>query len=165
MPKTLYLIRHSYAEHPGSKPDKDRVLTAEGLNTVRALGRYLRKSSFNPTLVLSSSAVRTRETAIHLAEEIEMKEQHITYKDSIYNASVRELLQEVNAVVGSTKEVALIGHNPSITYFAEYLTGESIGNMDPSSLVTIRFDNLEWGEISQNSGSLQSHFHPKHLNV
>ncbi|MEM6734955.1 MAG: histidine phosphatase family protein [Bacteroidota bacterium] len=163
----LYLIRHSYAENSTNIRDKDRALTAEGLNTVRSLGRHLMKTSFNPSVILCSTALRTRETAINLAEELEIKEKNIIFKDTIYNASVRELLRELNTIKKSndTEEVGMIGHNPSITYLAEYLTGESIGNMAPSSLVTILFKNQSWSEISQGSGSLISYFHPSQLNV
>ncbi|MEM0939527.1 MAG: histidine phosphatase family protein [Bacteroidota bacterium] len=162
---TLYLIRHSYAEHTINMQDKDRALTAEGINTVRSLGRHLMKTSFNPSVILCSTAQRTKETAINLIEELEITENNIVFKDTIYNASVRELLQELNALTKDTKEVGMIGHNPSITYLAEYLTGESIGNMDPSGLVTILFKNQSWSEISQGSGSLMSYFHPSQLNV
>lgn len=165
MSKLLYLIRHSYAEGGTGKADFERSLTTEGLNTVRALGRHLIKSSFNPSLILCSSARRTRETAQNLIEEIEMSEKNVEFKDVIYNASVRELLVEVNGLQSGVKEVGIIGHNPTITYFAEYLTGETIGNMDPSSMATIAFDGIGWSEVSQNSGNLLSYFHPRHLNV
>ena len=86
MPKLLYLIRHSYAEAGTGKPDFERTLTSEGLNTVRALGRHLSKSSFNPATILCSSSQRTTETAQNLVEEIEMSDKNIEYKDVIYNA-------------------------------------------------------------------------------
>ena len=132
---------------------------------MRALGRHLLKSSFNPAVILCSSARRTKETAQNLIEEIEISDKNVEYKDVIYNASVRELLIEVNGIARGMNEVAIIGHNPTVTYFAEYLTGETIGNMDPSSIVTITFKGINWSEISQGMGDLVSHFHPNHLNV
>ena len=165
MSQKLYLIRHSYDESGTGKPDFERSLTSEGLNTVRSLGRHLVKSSFNPSIILCSSAKRTVETAQNLIEEIEISEKNVHYKDVIYNASVRELFNEINGIQSGTSEVALIGHNPTITYFAEYLTGESIGNMDPCGLVTISFDGKDWTEVSQGAGTLISYFHPNKLNV
>ncbi len=102
---------------------------------------------------------------MNLVEEIEISEKNVDYKDVIYNASVRELLHEINSLPTGTAEVALIGHNPTITYFAEYLTGESIGNMEPSSMVSITFKGTHWEEVSQGTGALISYFHPKELNV
>ncbi|MEO9873022.1 SixA phosphatase family protein [Ekhidna sp.] len=162
MNKKLYLIRHSYAEDSNGKKDFDRNLTLEGQSTVRALGRYLINESFNPDIILCSSSQRTTETAINLVEELEINEQIIDYQDVIYNASVREILSVLTNVDESHKEVAIIGHNPTITYFGEYLTGANIGNMQPSGVVRIRFERLNWSEISQNLGIFESYYHPSH---
>lgn len=165
MTRKLYLIRHSYAESPSGGADFDRSLTSEGMNSARELGRYLTNSSFNPTGILCSTALRARETVQNLIEELEINEKNVAYKDVIYNASVRELLIEINQIKPDLKEVALIGHNPTITYFAEYLTGESIGNMEPCGMATIVFQKIGWEGVSQASGKLDSYLHPKRLNV
>lgn len=161
MSKTLYLIRHSYAEDIGDKPDFDRSLTLKGQSNVRSLGRYLISKSFNPGIIYCSTAFRTRETATNLVEELSISESIIDYLDVIYNASVRELMELVNKAHNDHQEIAIIGHNPAITYFGEYLTGEGIENMEPCGIVTIRFKKLKWGEISQGVGSFVSYYHPK----
>ena len=165
MNRKLYLIRHSYAESPAGGSDFNRTLTSEGQNTARELGRYLVNSSFNPTTILCSTATRATETVQNLIEELEINEKNVDYKEVIYNASVRELLAEVNQIDKTVKELAIVGHNPTITYFAEYLTGETIGNMDPCGLATITITKTPWEEVSQASGKLESYFHPKQLNV
>ncbi len=162
MSTKLYLIRHSYAEEPNGKRDFDRRLTLEGQSTVRALGRYLINKNFNPDIILCSSSVRTRETAVNLVEELEMNEQVIDYKDVIYNASVREMLGVLTEISDAHKSVAIIGHNPAVTYFGEYLTNSGIGNMEPSGVVTIKFDKLKWKEVSQGSGIFEEYYHPNH---
>ena len=163
MKRKLYLIRHSYAEEPGSKMDKERSLTLEGQSTVRALGRYLINQKFNPDKIFCSSAVRTTETAINLTEELGMNDHVISYLDVIYNASVREMKEVLNGADTSMKEIAIIGHNPTITYFGEFLTTAGIGNMEPCGVVTISFEGLDWSDISQGAGIFVSYYHPSHL--
>lgn len=162
MSTKLYLIRHSYAEEPGGNRDFERKLTLEGQSTVRALGRHLINQKFNPDIILCSSSVRTTETAVNLVEELEMNEQVIDYRDVIYNASVREMLEVLNETSSSHKEVAIIGHNPTITYFGEFLTNSGIGNMEPSGVVTIKFEKLKWSEVSQGTGIFEGYYHPNH---
>ncbi len=162
MSRKIYLIRHSYAEDSRGKRDVDRKLTLEGQSTVRALGRYLIKQNFDPDIILCSSSVRTMETAVNLVEELEMNEGAVEYMDVIYNASVRELLEVLNTISNEHKSVAIIGHNPTITFFGEYLSGSIIGNMEPSGVVTIRVDKLKWNEISQGTGIFESYYHPNH---
>ena len=162
MSKTLYLIRHSYAEKSSGNNDEQRHLTLEGQSTVRALGRHLINQNFNPDIILCSSAVRTRETAVNLVEELEISERLVEYKDIIYNASVRELLQVLNELPESHNEVVIIGHNPTITFFGEYLSNSIIGNMEPAGIVTIKIDKLNWSEVSQGTGIFESYYHPNH---
>ena len=162
MSRKIYLIRHSYAEDPGGKRDIDRTLTMEGQSTVRAMGRHLINEGFSPDLILCSSSERTRETAINLVEELGMNEGIIDYRDVIYNASVREILEVLNDISDRMKSIAIIGHNPAITFLGEYLSGSIIGNMEPAGVVTIFFEKLKWSEISQGTGVFQSYYHPNH---
>ena len=162
MSKKLYLIRHSYAEKPNGNGDEQRRLTLEGQSTVRALGRHLINQNFNPDIILCSSSVRTRETAVNLVEELEISEQVVVYKDVIYNASLRELLEVLNQVSEEHQEVAIIGHNPTITFFGEYLSNSIIGNMEPAGVVTINIVKLKWAEVSQGTGIFESYYHPNH---
>lgn len=162
MNKKLHLIRHSFAENPNGKKDIDRQLTHEGQSTVRALGRHLINQSFNPDIILCSTAVRTRETALNLVEELEINEQIIDYQEIIYNASVRELLKVLNELSEDYSEVTIIGHNPTITFFGEYISGSIIGNMEPAGIVTIKLDKQKWSQISQGTGIFESYYHPNH---
>lgn len=161
MKRKLYLLRHSYAEPPGDGSDFNRGLTMEGLNAVRALGRKLGENNFNPDTIISSNAVRAEDTAINLAEELEISEQVINYDEKIYEASVRELLEILNGFEPSLKSILLIGHNPAISFFGEYLTGNGFAGMEPCGLLTITFES-DWNEISQGSGNFVSYYHPNH---
>ncbi len=160
MSKKLYLIRHSYAETSNDKPDVDRKLTLEGQSKVRALGRYLIKREFNPDIIFSSSAVRTRETAIILVEELGINEHIIEFNDVIYTASVREILAIINGIADHHQSIALIGHNPVITFFGEYITSEPVNHMDPIGVVTITFKKRKWSKISQGTGIFEGYYHP-----
>jgi len=161
MKRSLFLLRHSYSDPPGDVSDFKRNLTMKGLNSVRALGRKLGEEDFNPDLIISSDAIRAEDTAINLAEELGISEQVISYDRKLYEASVRELMEIINEVEEPARTVLLIGHNPMISFFGEYLTGKGFAGMEPCGLVTITFEN-SWNEISQGSGSFVSYYHPNH---
>ncbi len=162
MKRTLYLLRHSYAEPMGDLPDFERSLTMEGLSAVRTLGRKLLSDNVNLQQIICSSAVRAYDTAMNLAEELEISEQTIQSEDKLYEASVRELLEVTNGLEFTSENSLIVGHNPSISYFAELLTSSGIGNMEPCGLVTITFDAAGWEEIAQGVGKLLSYYHPNH---
>lgn len=159
MHKKLYLIRHSYAEGYGSRKDFDRTLTAEGQRTLRALSRHLEKQPFEPDKILCSPAKRTTETTQILLEELRMHDRIVTFEDALYNASPRELLFLVNQLDTFEGDVAIVGHNPSISYFGEFLTAEHIGTMEPASMVTIHVESA-WSELTQGSADFIGYFHP-----
>jgi len=165
MKKKLFLIRHSYAEEPGDVRDFERHLTLKGQSTVRSLGRHLLNEKFDPGIIFCSPATRTAETAQNLAEELEISEKIIKFKDEIYNASVRELLFLINSLDESEQNIAVIGHNPGISYFGEYLTKEGIGRMEPCSIVTIGLEGIKWEGVSQGNGTFVSYFHPDTVNL
>ncbi|MEM9895378.1 MAG: histidine phosphatase family protein [Bacteroidota bacterium] len=163
MKNTLFLIRHSFAENAFDTSDFERTLTTEGFKYARLTGEFLKEEKFKPDTVLTSPATRTKQTAETFSEVVGFSMQLVQFAEVIYNASVRELLELVNGIDPGAKHVAIIGHNPTITYFSEYLTGEEIASISPSGVVKISFDKIKWGEISQRSGKFIKYFHPDHV--
>ncbi|MCC5839802.1 MAG: phosphohistidine phosphatase SixA [Opitutales bacterium] len=120
----LYLLRH--AEAAPTFPDADRVLTAHGRNTARALGRFLASRGGLPVeAILHSPFARARETAQIVAAEL----------------GTESLLQEVGGITpdddvdsflptlyNREKPCLVVGHNPHLTLLAgRLLTGRELG--------------------------------------
>lgn len=160
MTKNLYLIRHSYAEDPQGKKDIERNLTMNGSAVARSLARSLLEKKIVIDQVYCSTANRARETALNIVEEMNLGEKLITFLDIIYDASVRELLGVINSIDPSIDNAVIIGHNPAISFIGEYLTGESIGSLQPSAMVSITCDSA-WEEVSQGSCKWVDYFHPE----
>lgn len=160
MPNQLYLMRHSYAEEATNQDDKSRALTHDGVAKVRTVGRHLLKQDFDIDVIFCSPALRTTETAQHLTEELGFNESLIKYNESIYGASVRELLMVVNTIDPACSNAMIIGHNPAISFLGDYLTKADIDFVAPCGLVHIAFHDHEWELVSQGTGELISHYHP-----
>ncbi len=162
MVKTLLLIRHANAEQGerGSK-DFERHLTRLGNRNAAHAGKYLVRNKLMPDLLLCSKAIRAKETAEVVASQLKFTERHIQYHDDMYEASVRTLFTIVNDIEEKYEQVAMIGHNPGLTYLADYLTSAPLGNMVPGSIVVIRFENMTWADVSQNSGRFEDYIDPE----
>ncbi|MCP4460622.1 MAG: hypothetical protein GY816_21765 [Cytophagales bacterium] len=145
MSKTLYLMRHGQAME--GNPDHDRELTDRGMRDARRQGKNVFHDEI-PDRFIVSSATRTAQTIAHIREELKFDEKRIQFEASMYNAAVRELFGIVTNLDNLWLTVCLIGHNPSITYLAEYLTGDSVGNVNPAGVVKMRIDG-SWANISQ----------------
>ncbi len=154
MVRKIFLLRHGEAMMPdyGMK-DIERPLTSKGANQIRELGKELAQTSFKPDLVYCSPAVRTQQTLEHLSESMG-QEWETELRPDIYEAAVRSLFEVLCESDNSIQSILLVGHNPGITYLAEYLSGEGIVGMRPGDLVKLDFAIGAWKELSQGSCSM-----------
>ncbi len=161
MAKQLLLIRHAQAaESNFGEKDFDRTLTSKGSIDAANLGMYMLKNSLVPDAIFSSAAHRAKSTAITVAEKLNFQLETIKFDDQLYEASPRILLQLINSFDDHWTTVYLIGHNPTISYFAEYLTNDYHANMSPASVIGIRFDIDSWQEVMGENGELSIEYQP-----
>lgn len=153
--KTLVLLRHAKTEglYSGQK-DFDRELTNTGESDAIYKGQIFKQKKMNFDLIKSSSSKRTIKTSQLVAEQIGYTIRNINFKEELYLASTRVMLEELNSIDDKHSTVLLIAHNPGITFIAEYLTGESIGHINTSGAVCISFESESWKELSQSTGKL-----------
>ena len=145
MSKTLYLMRHGQAMD--GHPDFNRELTDKGMRDARKQGLNVFLDEI-PDRFLVSTAIRTSQTVAHLREELRFNEKIVQFEASMYNAAIRELFELVTNLDNLWLNVCLIGHNPSITYLAEFLTGDNVGYVNPAGIVKMRIDG-SWAEVTQ----------------
>ena len=165
MSKTLFLLRHAHAMEKGvGQKDIDRELDSIGLQNSTRMGINFSNKSLQFDMIMSSPASRAFQTASLIAEQIKYEPARIHKNDEIFEASVRTLLQVVNRFKADWDSVLLVGHNPSITYLAEYLTGAEIGNMTTCGVCQVEFSIDAWQEVTENIGELASYEYPDLLN-
>ncbi len=165
MAKKLYLLRHARAsEKLNGETDFDRNLTSVGLQNATRMGINLKNKDIHPDIIISSPAMRAKTTAALLAEQIKYDVKKIHLNEEIYEASARTLLKVINNLKKPWQTVLLVGHNPSLSYVAEYITNEPIGNMSTCGLVEIQFEEDTWEVVSENNGTFNWYEYPELLN-
>lgn len=160
--KSLIFIRHAKSDWKDNNlKDFDRDLNSRGERTAPKMANHLKKNGFSPHIIVSSPAQRAKSTTRHLIEQLGFNEDQVHYNEDIYEASVRVLLRVINELPDEHETVAIVGHNPSLTYITELITGEEIGNIPTLGVVKINFDFNEWKLVSQSNGTLDSFIYPK----
>lgn len=155
MNKTLYLLRHASAEE-GSVHFRDfeRELTSSGIMETARVGEYLKTVEPAIQKIYCSSSHRTLNTAVYVAERLHIPASEIMSSEDLYSGGARAYLKTINEIPENTEVVLLVGHNPDISFFAEYLTKADIGgSLLKASLVRIDFADISWAEISGKTGS------------
>jgi phosphohistidine phosphatase len=160
MARWLYLLRHAQsADKQHGQRDIDRELTSQGMREAATIGHFLKKNNYEVNLIISSAAMRAQATAA-LIHGILNIEPEFVIEDELYEASVRNFLQLTCGLDDDFKNILMIGHNPYISYFAEYLTKAEIGSMATAGLVSVRFEISKWSEVTEGTGSFENYVHP-----
>lgn len=123
--KTLMLLRHAKSSWKDTDiPDHDRPLNKRGKKTAPQMGRLLSKEGVLPDLILSSTAVRARETAQAVAKAAKCKGP-IELLESLYLATAGKLLAEAQSrTPDSVGRLLLVGHNPGMEDLVAILSGK-----------------------------------------
>ena len=165
MPITLYIVRHAKAEDRATfMADHDRRLTSEGIMAAARMGRYLRGKGVKPDAVVSSTAPRAADTARVLAEQLGNDPAQIRLDGALFDGGPKAYLAVVNALPSEVESVMIVGHNPDVSYLAEFLTHQSIGSMSKGAVVAVTFEKLTWADVSGRTGNVAFQIAPKQLN-
>lgn len=160
--KTLYLIRHAKSEWGNPLlSDFDRPLNKRGKKNAPFMGNVLAKAHILPDLILSSPAVRARMTAIEIAEKVGYKTDSIVYNETLYEADYTAIERVLQSIPSTQKTVFLIGHNPGLTEFAQYINGYFIENIPTCGVVCMKLQKDDWNSIGKNSAQFISFDYPK----
>lgn len=155
MKKNLLLLRHAEAKSFAvGKSDHARPLTGYGITQAEKMSQILADFRFTPDIIYASNAQRTTTTAEIFAQKLNYPIKNIIFDASIYETTVEVMLWLIAKIPTEHHNVLMIGHNPTITYLAEYLTQQDVAGMPTCGLASIVFEVSEWAHVSANTGTL-----------
>jgi phosphohistidine phosphatase len=160
--KTLYLLRHGKSSWKDETSiDAERPLNGRGRRASQAVGSFLKREKIIPDLVLSSSAIRARETADIVMEAAKLRTD-LRFDERIYEASAQRLLELVKQIEKSKKCVLLVGHNPGLEELLKILTG-AVELMPTAALSKVVLSVSNWADIADKGSTLEWIIKPKEL--
>jgi phosphohistidine phosphatase len=145
--KTLYVLRHGEAA-PETEvtSDYERALTLRGRSDVQRAAVLLRDRAAVPSLVLSSSATRARQSA-ELCCSVWLQGTELVLIEELYLAGPGSYLSELNVRGGQHDRVMVVGHNPGLEALIHLLTEQS-EHLATAALVAIELGISSWGELA-----------------
>jgi phosphohistidine phosphatase len=161
--RRLLLLRHAKSswDDPGLT-DHDRPLAPRGRRAAKVIGAYLTAEHPAISLVVCSSAQRTRETLDRLSLR---SDPAIEIAPALYEATAGELLARVQRVPDDVDTVLLIGHNPAIQDLATSLAagGELAGRRFPTGALAVLECRGSWHELEAGGAPLRALVTPREL--
>jgi phosphohistidine phosphatase len=161
MAKTLYLMRHAKSSWADmSLGDFDRPLNQRGQRDAPEMGRRLKNRGVKPDIILCSPAQRARQTAGLLIRELEGDMDDIQFDERIYEASLDTLLNLIRSLPEGCTSVMVIGHNPSMGWLANQLSGFQIEKMPTCAVAAFELASFSWRDMGAENARLLDFDYP-----
>ncbi|MGB5720050.1 MAG: histidine phosphatase family protein [Woeseiaceae bacterium] len=160
--KILTLVRHAKSSWSDSAlSDRMRPLNKRGEHDAPAMGRRIAEHGIRPSLIVTSPANRAWTTAKIIAQEISYPLEFLQREDSLYLASLDEFLDVLVAQDNEFNSMMLVGHNPGMTDFANFLSPGLTQNLPTAGVVSVEIDQDHWNLYEQPKTRLLVHDYPK----
>jgi phosphohistidine phosphatase len=151
--KTLYIIRHGKSSWEDDElEDRERPLIEKGIKKTRKMSNLIKEGKVD--LIVTSPAVRAKETSRIVAKTFEYPKENIKIEDVLYEGNENDVLKFVKGISDDVNTLMIFGHNPTFTDLSNMLIDEHV-SLKTSGVVCIEFDTGRWKEISAENSTLK----------
>ncbi len=159
--KTLFLIRHAKSswDNPDLN-DEDRPLNARGKRDAPLIAQRMALNWSPPDGIFCSRALRARETA-NIMKQFWWKDREIVIDEKLYENSASSALNIICQTPGDFDSLALVFHNPTITYLSNVLASLAIPNVPTCGIVTLKSKANDWESVQPGKCDLLDFDFPK----
>lgn len=161
--KKLFLVRHAKSSWTDmSLSDFDRPLNQRGKRDAPIMAEWLRERIGGIDALISSPAKRAKKTAKEFKSAFGIE---VEYHKSLYHADMDEIYSSIYSIPEQVNSVAIFGHNPGFTFFANEFSGDDyIDNVPTCGIVGIKTSVQSWTDFSPENAELEFFMYPKKLN-
>jgi phosphohistidine phosphatase len=142
----LILMRHAKTiPHSSDINDWDRNLTEHGIYQAQISANFLlNNSNIIPQLIICSPAKRAIQTAEIVADTLNLPNNIIISKNSLYNNDLNSYLDTIYQVDDDIRKLMIVGHNPSISMLAALLTNSEVNSMKTATILGLEIISKRW---------------------
>ncbi|MGG9970932.1 SixA phosphatase family protein [Ferruginibacter sp. SUN002] len=162
--KTILLIRHAKSDQSFFGNDFERPLNERGKNDVPIMAQRLLDKKINIDLFVASPAKRAKKTAELFCSNLNIKPEDICFVSKLYHASPETLHEVIFELEDNHNTVAIVTHNPGITYFVNEISGSSIiSNMPTCGIFTANVHCDKWTDFTKAKKEFLFYDYPKNV--
>lgn len=160
----LWLIRHAKSDwHAGATSDFERPLNRRGQRDGPRMARWLAAQDAPATWIWTSDAVRAASTARFVADGFAAAQPELVADHRLYEAAPETLLEVLRETPPDQQSVALVAHNPGLTWLVNLLVGESLVSNLPTFAVARLTVPGPWLDLAFGSAQAEQITSPKHI--
>ena len=163
--KSVILLRHGKSDwNAPFRNDHERPLALRGIKAAKKMGKYFSKNEKSPEILISSTALRAKET-IELAKKSGKWSSQLIYNSKIYGGSPKIILEIIQQIDEKFNSVCLIGHEPNFSSFISKSTNGEFYRFPTAAMAFINFKIELWEEIRFGNGILKWLARPKEIDI
>lgn len=150
MERKLFIVRHGKSSwDEEGLDDIDRPLAERGLRNADTMAHRMKELGEIPELILTSPANRALNTALIMAKIWKLDSASLKIDDTLYMAYVPEIEEVVGQAPASVRNLAIFGHNPSFTLYANKFLSDSLDNLPTAGIVLVTLESESWNGINR----------------
>lgn len=153
MTKTILLLRHGKSDWGVPVSDPERPLAGRGRKAAARMGRFLAASGEVPDLVITSPALRARDT-LDRAARAGGWDVRLVVDEALYQSSPRELLSAIRGQDDCHERILLVGHEPTWSLLGAELCGGGRLRFPTAALARIDLAVERWAGVEPGAGEL-----------
>lgn len=157
--KKLILIRHAKSSWEFPMEDHERPLQQKGVSNSHIVFEKLAKCLPDRFLIWSSTAKRSVDTAKIFTENLNIPNELVVLKNSLYTFDYKELANIIKQCDSDIPNLIVFGHNDAITDFVNKFGNKFFEKVPTSGGIIISFNVDNWKNITQ--GIIDSVIFPK----
>jgi len=145
MERRLYIIRHAKSswEFEGLA-DIHRPLAERGIRAAPTMAQRLKDQGLIPQLLLSSPANRALNTARLMSKVWDLPPEALQIHDGLYDAYPGDIDDILSVVPDEVKDLAIFGHNPTFTSYANRYLDRPLDNLPTAGVVVVSLESDSW---------------------
>ena len=158
-------MRHAQSVRGGGGlHDFDRPLNERGRADAPQMGEYLKGLDIIPGQIISSPAVRAKETSLAVAKEVGAGEDLIKWNSDFYDGGVDDYIRAIQQADEQHQTVMTVEHNPMIERLIGILSGEAVRRgVPPATIACFEAAVGSWGDIKPGACTLKWLVTPKNI--
>jgi len=159
--KTLLIMRHAKSSwKDDTLADDQRPINKRGRRDAPRMGQVLRDAGLAPQAIVSSTAVRARQTAMAVAETSGFGGE-IQYDASLYAAPPEAYLAAARQLAPEIQVALVVGHNPGLEELLQELTGED-EHLPTAGIARVQLAVEGWADLgAETEGHLETIWRPR----
>lgn len=160
-------MRHAKSSHDDpALHDIDRPLNKRGYQDALLMGKFLKKSTGLPDLIISSPAVRAKETTDNIMDAADLNNPY-QVDDRLYSTGPDTYLSVMQELPQTAEKVLIVGHNPvmeeTISLFCLGNPEKSMVRMATGAITCLEAEAGDWRICAPGSFLLSWMMVPKLL--